>query len=398
MKKILYICITLLYLNSSLIGQNTIDKKLNFSIKKCTQLITNKNYYQLFTYSSKQILEYPSESFFHYYKAYSIYYGKEDAKLKKKISNENVFWSEINTNLKKCKNYKEFDSHFSSNIQKDYYDISNNYLSQGSIDKAIKIYNHWFELFDNSTESYKNLYADKVQDTLFGFGKKNFFSNNETKADLAFNYIFKTFYNSKYEYLYDGSIGYSNPLYNFKEYHNPKYILANTAKDEDYMLDIEKEFIYLQNLVRIDQKLFCNTFIKEYIKNNSYSLTNNYVSSLIETLEKDMSVQLIYPDKNLYKAAEYHANDMGKSGLIGHESSDGTLFFKRVAKFGTNAYGENCSYGMNTSLDILMQLLFDFGVESIGHRENILRPSFSKIGVATRYHKIYNTNTVVDYK
>jgi hypothetical protein len=50
---------------------------------------------------------------------------------------------------------------------------------------------------------------------------------------------------------------------------------------------------------------------------------------------------------------------------------------------------------MSSPVDVVMQLLVDEDVESLGHRM-ILLGSYTKIGAATRPHTAYRTNSVLD--
>jgi len=59
--------------------------------------------------------------------------------------------------------------------------------------------------------------------------------------------------------------------------------------------------------------------------------------------------------------------------------------------------GENCSYGFETAIDIVLSLLIDEGVKNKGHRQNILSEDFNSIGVAIRPHITYRVNCVMDF-
>ena len=65
---------------------------------------------------------------------------------------------------------------------------------------------------------------------------------------------------------------------------------------------------------------------------------------------------------------------MGPKGIVGHTGSDGSDPFTRMKRVGAfnMGGGENCSYGMQTGKDVVLQLLIDDGVESRGHRKNIM--------------------------
>ena len=180
---------------------------------------------------------------------------------------------------------------------------------------------------------------------------------------------------------------------------------ANTAAGADYLSTEEKEVFRYLNLARTDGEKFFDSFLEIYIRDNNdlYSekidSKNSYLISLKKDLNKINGLQLIFPDKRLFKAAEYHANDMGKMGTTGHNSSDGSGFFDRMRKLmGTEYYlSENCSYGYGNALDIVCNLLLDNGIPSLGHRKNILNPEQNMAGISIRPHTVYETNCVIDF-
>lgn len=169
--------------------------------------------------------------------------------------------------------------------------------------------------------------------------------------------------------------------------------MANTAKNASYLTDEEKLVIQYCNLARIDGKAFADAFLAD-LKTSD----NNYEKSLIDTLLSIKNLPLLMPNEQLCKAAESHANDIGPKGERGHNSTDGTSFADRVRSFYSgNAIAENISYGYNDALKIVRQLLIDKGVESLGHRKNILCDKYCRIGVAIRYHKEYNNCCIQDF-
>jgi hypothetical protein len=180
---------------------------------------------------------------------------------------------------------------------------------------------------------------------------------------------------------------------------------ANTAVKADYLSADEKEVFRYLNLARIDGARFYESFINTYIENNNavytpyISKSNKYLSSLKKDLAKIHNLPLIMPDERIFKASEFHANDMGTAGKTGHSSSDGTGFPDRMIKFlGTKYYlSENCCYGPDKGIDIVCRLLLDNGVPSLGHRKNILNPDQKSAGVSIRPHKEYEFNCVIDF-
>lgn len=195
----------------------------------------------------------------------------------------------------------------------------------------------------------------------------------------------------KEEILIDSII---NPLGIFsKEWIAEKYSACNTAKEVNYYSTSEKEIIQILNMIRMNPELFLNSVLlnpsSPYYKIQANR--NQYDLSLIETLKKIRpNYRLLIPDKNAYISAKCHAEYSGKTGYVGHEriNSNCTKDF----------YGECCSYGYSDALSILMALLLDYNVPSLGHREICLSTDFSSIGVSIQSHKIYDFNAVLDFK
>jgi uncharacterized protein YkwD len=182
-----------------------------------------------------------------------------------------------------------------------------------------------------------------------------------------------------------------------EDWNDAGYAQANTAKDAAYLSADEKELIRLTNLMRMNPVYFEKTFLNEYLRDNRDD--ESFVKSLRSDLKKQKPLPLLFPDKNLCRAATFHAEDMGKTGKLGHSSSNRQGMKARLEKFGTrNCFiAENCSYGYDTPLKILCSLLVDSGVPSLGHRKNLLSNDFDKVGMSIKPHKSYRINAVQDF-
>lgn len=88
---------------------------------------------------------------------------------------------------------------------------------------------------------------------------------------------------------------------------------------------------------------------------------------------------------SLGAAAEFHSRTMGQHGFFGHESRDGSEFWKRVKRFyGANGYG-NWSVGENLlwaspTLDAAEAV--KLWMASSGHRKNILTARWREVGLS----------------
>ncbi|UTC63081.1 CAP domain-containing protein [Treponema sp. OMZ 787] len=115
-------------------------------------------------------------------------------------------------------------------------------------------------------------------------------------------------------------------------------------------------------------------------------LTNEGTTPLkecINVLMKTKPMGNLELEKGLSLAAQWLADDQAKTGKIGHYGSDGSSPFDRMNRYGKwlITAGENCAYGPKTGKEIVAHLLIDDGVPDRGHRINILKKEFKKVGI-----------------
>ncbi|MDC0100185.1 CAP domain-containing protein [Crocinitomicaceae bacterium] len=376
------------------------DKKHSKYLEKIESLYGSNNYYKLYKTTKKALNSYPDDKWFNYMFSYALYYSRDHEKIRKKFNNSDLLMSVLD-HLDKTKPIeKNNNSKFSKDLQNELYSKSKKVWDNKEFSESLPFVDFLLKHYDNSSNVYQNIFSENIQDELFILGKELYLSDKkEDEAQEIFNWILATYYQSNFTFKYNGAIGYTNSKYTFEEYKNPLYYLANTAKNTAYLSQEEKELIYLQNLVRMNPKLFNDTYVKTYYKLNPKKSNSSYAKSLVKDLKESGKIQVLYPKLAIFDAAEFHANDLGKLGKTGHESTDGATFSERLKRYGVSGYiAENCSYGHNEALDILMQLLIDENVESLGHRKNIMNGVYSKVGLAIRPHKKYRNNAVLDYQ
>jgi len=167
---------------------------------------------------------------------------------------------------------------------------------------------------------------------------------------------------------------------------------ANTAKNTRYLKEAEKKVIFYTNLARADGKLFAESYLKYYMESTGLK-TDSFAISLEKDLKDIRNLPMLYPDMDLYDIARNHAVKSGKSGKQGHQG-----FEKRFRQIDKTyySYGENCYYGGNNPLNIVIELMIDKNVSDLGHRQNMLDPGFNSVGVSIMPHKIYGYNCVID--
>ncbi len=118
-----------------------------------------------------------------------------------------------------------------------------------------------------------------------------------------------------------------------------------------------------------------------------------------EFLKNSVPIPALRYSPGLSLAARSHCKDIGPKGTTGHQSSNGQNTRTRISKFGriTGTTGENIAFGNSSALDIVTQLIIDDGVESRGHRENIMNKVFKVCGIGVGKHKTYKTMCTIDF-
>ena len=94
----------------------------------------------------------------------------------------------------------------------------------------------------------------------------------------------------------------------------------------------------------------------------------------------------LFYDLDLNQAGRFHSQDMYANDHFDHDSSDGTSFFDRIARFyAESSYvGENIAQGYPTAESVLL----DGWMCSPGHRANIMSGDYNElgVGVVTNYY------------
>lgn len=166
---------------------------------------------------------------------------------------------------------------------------------------------------------------------------------------------------------------------------------ANTAKDARYLDSTEQAIVMYCNLARMYPKKFSAIEVSNYV--GSVEQPDQYRNSanrhsLMADLQHMKPVSALQPDSLLTEMANCFQLELAASGNTGH---------KRI-RCTEDYMAENCSFGKYIAKDIVMQLLIDEGVASLGHRKNILNAAYTALGVASGDHKKYRKCTVMDFK
>lgn len=166
---------------------------------------------------------------------------------------------------------------------------------------------------------------------------------------------------------------------------------ANTARNSTFLDSTERDLIMYCNLARMFPKRFASREVQNYIGSveqpEQYSNSDNK-RSLIRDLNNSKPVSAYQPDSALTEMASCFQLELEASGKTGHDRKKCTEDY----------LAENCSFGKSTAKDIVLQLLIDEGVASLGHRKNILNAEYTRLGVAFGGHKKYRKCAVMDFR
>ena len=125
--------------------------------------------------------------------------------------------------------------------------------------------------------------------------------------------------------------------------------------------------------------------------------------NLARTAPKDYANTYIAPRSSEFSAAYFNEcleemRSMAPVGEIGHDRVNGLSFSEDIRNYGSfTSAGENIAYGSTTARDIVVRLLVDDGIESRGHRKNLLSKDFTSTGVGYAPHTVYRYECVIDY-
>lgn len=173
----------------------------------------------------------------------------------------------------------------------------------------------------------------------------------------------------------------------------------DTARKETYMTEREKDMIKELNLVRSDPKGYVKV-IEEYIyklKTDRYSDASmigaeiKTAKELIRELNKTEPMAILQPHKGLYKASKKHGEEGKKKGSLDHQGSNGDWPWDRGTKYASDLTdsNENLVGGPDNVRRSVVILLVDTGIDSRGHRKNILNKDW-------RYTACYEVGQVAE--
>ena len=184
----------------------------------------------------------------------------------------------------------------------------------------------------------------------------------------------------------------------------------NTAANEDYLNEEEKNLVLAMNLIRHNPEKYSTLYVfprLQYFQGTTFHFPGRVplrtkegieaVRELYLELQEAESMPLFYPSKGMSKASADHARYMRRTATASHEGGGGLT--ARVSKHGqwVSGLAENLAWATTNAHETIVNLMIDDGVRNRGHRKNILNPAYTKVGVANDEHPRFATSWVINY-
>ena len=153
----------------------------------------------------------------------------------------------------------------------------------------------------------------------------------------------------------------------------------------------EKAILQVINNFKIDPQAFLRNKVMPYIDENGLK-SNRYARSLIREMRDLEPMPALSIDSSLQEMAKEFAVKSGNRGWFGHNN-----YKRRFDQYGKHLThdAENIQYGIKDPAEIVIDLLIDQDVPSLGHRKNLLDPQYTVIGIGFAKHKDYGYLTVM---
>lgn len=178
--------------------------------------------------------------------------------------------------------------------------------------------------------------------------------------------------------------------------------LLDTARNVDYLDEFEKNVILEMNKARTNPKQYADLYIVPRLENfDGYNYVEKRMSAAgpyyrttctkegpaavkecINYMYEQSPRPPLKPSKELTQAARDHAETQVVTDQLGHKGVDGSTPAERMQNYGIfMATAENIFYCVDTARNTVVKFLIDDGVDSRGHRKNIMNKRYNIAGV-----------------
>ena len=174
--------------------------------------------------------------------------------------------------------------------------------------------------------------------------------------------------------------------------------LVSFSQDSDTFSVRERQMISEINTLRVNPKSFinkievyitmCNKKL-EKILDGTLTTTGDIKAQILaakelnKVLKNTPSLNELTPNNDMFLVSKAHGQYLKVSNSSSHESVNGDLAPRRMVNTSVNNVTENIVNDNGTITSTIILLLVDAGIESRGHRTNLLDPNAKFISVYT---------------
>jgi len=153
------------------------------------------------------------------------------------------------------------------------------------------------------------------------------------------------------------------------------------------------------NFARTNPRGYAQALIAHAATSRADTADPRAFAEAISFLQRATPLPPLSAAQGLVSSAREHVVDQGAHGTFGHNGTDHSSPWKRMAEFGrySGLRGENISYGYSSARGIVAQLIIDAGVPGRGHRKNIFNPGYEIAGASCGSHARFGSMCVIDF-
>ncbi len=162
----------------------------------------------------------------------------------------------------------------------------------------------------------------------------------------------------------------------------------------------ERAILAYLNTLRKDPPAFYHKYVKGYVQKKAERFTAYYTASLKKTLLHQAPLPPFKTNPVLQKLAARQLHYLVytlKGERLTHNQGN-ISFAERIKGTPLHCFAENLyRFPQASPLEVVLDLLIDQGVASLGHRKNILNPRYTLIGIQTEVAANSYKVTVMDF-
>ena len=162
----------------------------------------------------------------------------------------------------------------------------------------------------------------------------------------------------------------------------------------------DAEILGYLNELRRDPPAFYKKYVRAYIAEKRERFTARYTASLQHTLSRLGPLPAFSMDPTINRLAGKQLHYLVvqlKGARLSHDQGR-ISFADRIKGTGLHCFAENLyRFPKSSPLEVVLDLLIDQGVSSLGHRKNMLNPKYTRIGIQSAVAPNGYKVTVMDF-